>query len=244
MLKIIRIAFTTLLIFTIISCTEDDSILTNPPDYEVNILPIGDSRVAGNRPLHESYRYDLWRNLIDNNWDFNFVGSQIDTSEYPAYLGQLFDKEHAGVGGYTTKDVLNTLESTLSITEMPDIVLLGIGGNDLIRSNSYEEAIQNIKNIIDILQHHNPEVTIFLEQIAPGNSSTFSEENLQLFTNFQNAINTISQESTTEDSKVVTVDMAQGWVDALLIDEVHYNLFGAKVIADRYFDAIDSYFER
>lgn len=244
MSKITRVALVALFILTISSCTEDDTVSINPPDYEVNILPIGDSRVAGNRPSHESYRYDLWKNLIDNNWEFNFLGSQIDTSEYPIYSDQVFDKEHAGVGGHTTKDVLTTLESTLSITEMPDIVLLGIGGNDLIRTNSYEGAIQNINGIIDILQNHNPEVTIFLEQIAPGNSSTFSEENVALFENFKNAILTVSQERSTEDSNVVAVDMAEGWTDILLIDDVHYNLYGAKIVANRYFDAINLYFER
>ncbi|MFC4634139.1 SGNH/GDSL hydrolase family protein [Dokdonia ponticola] len=244
MSKFTRIAFAALLIHIIFSCTEDDSDYINPPDYEVIILPIGDSRVAGDRPVHESYRYDLWKNLIDNNWDFDFVGSETDASEYPTYSGEIFDKEHAGVGGHTTKDVLISLESTLSVVETPDIVLLGIGGNDLVRTNSYEEAIQNINSIIDILQDHNPEVTIFLEQIAPGNSSSFSEENLELFENFQNAILTISEERSTEDSNVITVDMAMGWTDILLIDDVHYNIYGAKVVGNRYFDAIDLYFER
>lgn len=244
MSKITRVALTALLIFTIISCTEDDSMTISPPDYEVIILPLGDSRVAGDRPLHESYRYDLWKNLIENSWDFNFVGPQIDMSEYPVYSEEIFDKEHAGVGGYTTKDILTTLESTLSDVEVPNIVLLGIGGNDLVINNSYNEAVQNINGIIDILQNHNPEVTIFIEQIAPGNSSTFSEEGLDLFTGFKNAINTISEERSTEDSNLISVDMAEGWGDILLIDEVHYNQYGAKVIADRYFDAIDLYYER
>lgn len=113
-----------------------------------------------------------------------------------------------------------------------------------MRNNSYNGAVKNIKGIIDILQNHNPEVTIFIEQIAPRNSSTFSEEGLNLFTGFKNAINTISRERATEDSKVVAADMAEGWGDILLIDEVHYNQYGAKVIANRYFDAIDFYFER
>lgn len=114
----------------------------------------------------------------------------------------------------------------------------------MIRTNSYEEAIQNRNEIINTLQDHNPEVTIFLEQVAPGNSNNITQESMQLLTNFENAIINTSGQCSTEDSKVIPVDMADGWVDTFLADDVHYNTFGAIVIADRYFKAIDLHFER
>jgi len=34
----------------------------------------------------ESYRYELWKNLVDNNYNFDFVGRQKDYGTYEEYL--------------------------------------------------------------------------------------------------------------------------------------------------------------
>ena len=232
-----------LFIFIFISCSEevdeDTGIEDAPPAYEVNILPLGDSRVQGNRPNHESYRFELWKNFIGNDWTVDFLGPNIDDSEYPQFLGLDFDKNHAGVGGYTTRLILTDLENTLANVETPDIILLGIGGVDLIRDNSYEAAILNIHEIINILQEHNPDITIFIEQIAPAKSDIYTDEDLILFNGFNDNIMTVAQERSTADSNVISIDMTEGWNDILLADDIHYNALGAKFVADKYFEAID-----
>ena len=232
-----------LFLFSFISCIEDTN-EEEPPAYEINILPIGDSRVQGNRPNHESYRFELWKNFMDNNWTVNFIGPNIDTSEYPTIDGEEFDNEHAAIGGSTTKSTLSRLQEILDHSEMPDVILLGIGGVDLLQETSVEDAIINIHAIIDILQNHNPEITIFMEQIAPGKSYLYTDENLAIFNNFNESIMTVATERNTEDSQVVAIDMATGWYDVLLADDVHYNSLGAKVVADKYFSAIDLNIER
>jgi len=230
--------------FILVSCTDEGGIEDMPPAYEVNILTLGDSRVQGNRPNHESYRFELWKNFIENNWTVDFLGPNIDTSEYPLVEGLDFDNEHGGVGGYTTKSLLASLEGTLASVEMPDVILLGIGGNDLVHNISNEEAIQNIHGIIDILQDHNPDITIFIEQIAPAVSDLYTEENILIFNGFNDAILGVSEERTTDDSSVIAVDMASDWYDHLLADQLHYNILGAKVVANRYFEAVDLNLER
>lgn len=232
-----------LFLFIVLSCYDDGGIEEEPPVNEINILTIGDSRVQGNRPYHESYRYELWKNLVESNWTVDFLGPNNDQAEYPEFLGLEFDTNHAAVGGYTTRNVLNTIEVTLADVEVPDIILMGIGGIDLIRTNSYDEAVVNMHAIIDILQEHNPDVTIFMEQIAPAISDIYTEENILLFEGFNDAILTISEERSTEDSKVIAVDMAEGWQDFFLADDLHYNAIGAKVVADRYFDALEEHVE-
>ena len=240
--KLYKLAFL-LFVFTFVSCIEDTSD-EEPPTYEINILPIGDSRVQGNRPNHESYRFELWKNFMENNWNINFIGPNVDTSEYPMVEGEEFDNDHAALGGSTTKSTLFRLQEILDHSDMPDVVLLGIGGVDLLQETSVEDAIINIHSIIDILQEHNPEVTIFMEQIAPARSDLYTDEDLIIFNNFNESIMTVSTERTTEDSQVVAVDMATGWYDILLADDVHYNSLGAKVVADKYFSAIDLNLER
>ena len=44
------------------------------------IMSLGASRVEGDRPNYESYRYELWKLLIDGNWNFDYVGTQSDNA--------------------------------------------------------------------------------------------------------------------------------------------------------------------
>ena len=51
----------------------------------------------------------------------------------------------------------------------PDIVLFSSpGGNDALNGMSYDNAIENTKTIINKLQNKNPNVTIFIEKMAPA----------------------------------------------------------------------------
>lgn len=207
-----------------------------------NILPLGDSRVEGFRPEYESYRYELWKNLVDNNWNFDFIGPFMDDATYPTFMGQSFDTDHAGVGGFTTEDVLMNLPETLDNTPTASLVLLGIGGNDLLEGSSVSQAIQNINDIIDLLQADNNMVTIFLEQIAPARSDLMTPQFTALHNQFNNQIANIPNQQTTASSKVIVVDMTPNWSDTYMADDVHYNEQGAKVVADHYFAALEQEF--
>lgn len=232
------ILFLSLLIFN--SCTVDDSIPDDPVP-ELNILTLGDSRVKGLTPTHESYRYELWKDLIDHDWTIDFIGPEVDAGYYPEYAGLEFDGDHGAYGGYTTLNILRSLEDMLPAIETPDIVLLGIGGVDLIVTGDVDTAIANIYEIIAVLRSNNPDVSIFLEQIAPGVINLNSQDLLQ---DFNDAIEDVALSTTTTASTVVSVDMATGWSNSFLADDVHYNELGAKVVADRYFDAIDEHVEQ
>ena len=54
------------------------------------ILCLGDSRVEGSE-TYDSYRYEFWKDLIDCDWNFDFVGSEIDPILYPTYQNFIFD---------------------------------------------------------------------------------------------------------------------------------------------------------
>ena len=66
-------------------------------------MPLGASRVQGNRPEYESFRYELWKDLIDNDWTFDFIGTQTDEATYPIYNNLSFDLDHEGRGGWTSR---------------------------------------------------------------------------------------------------------------------------------------------
>lgn len=190
---------------------------------------------------YESYRYELWKNLVDNNYNFDFVGRQKDYGTYEEYLGLEFDNDHEGAGGYESEDVLDNIDEILTAISSPDIVLLSIGGNDLLDGgNPPSEPIANIVELVEKLQTHNSNITIFLEEIAPANNETMSSSLTVNLNDFNSQIVSIASNLTTNTSKVIALDMNSNFNESYLADDVHYNEAGAKFIADIYFDGIQS----
>lgn len=229
---------------SLIACTKENDlqpsklIITNT-ENAVSILPLGDSRVEGNRPDFESYRYELWKKSVEQGFVIDFVGARSDESNYPDVMGQSFDRDHQGTGGAQTADILEFLNNIEVDTSVPDVVLLGIGGNDLTDGQkSVETTINNINQIIDWLQERNSKITIFLEQIAPARSDFMTSELTLVFHEFNKEIENIGLTQTTTNSNIVIIDMASNWSDAYMADEVHYNEAGAKEVAARYFEAM------
>ncbi|MEM6337962.1 MAG: SGNH/GDSL hydrolase family protein, partial [Bacteroidota bacterium] len=152
------------------------------PEGALTVLPVGDSRVQGARPRFESYRYELWKNFVSDDQPVDFVGPLDDEASYPGFQGQRFDDDHAGVGGFTTLDVLNSFDEIQgSLDEAPGVVLLGIGGNDLLSNRTPEETFASLNEIIDRFQAAHPNATIIVEQIAPGLSRFMTAERQRVF---------------------------------------------------------------
>lgn len=207
---------------------------------EIKIMMLGDSRVDGSNSLngHQSYRYELWKNLIDNNFEFDFIGNVIDVIDYPSYQGNIFDPNHSGYGGYKSYTILDRFVDIVDPNSIPDLVLLGIGGNDLTSGNTPESTIDNINVIVDFFQALNPEIKIIIEQIAPAKSDTMTENDWLLITEFNRLVERLPNIQQNEDGYITVVNMAENWQDEYLYDRVHYSNQGAKVVADRYFDKI------
>lgn len=234
---------------TLTSCSNNlnDLIVIEDPN-SVNtknkILPLGASRVEGARPIFESYRYELWKKLIDGGYDFDFLGSNLDESSYSNYSNQSFDRDHSGYSGFTSGQILNNLNSWLQSAGTPDIVLLSSpGGNDALLNLSYDTAVANINSIIDILQDRNPNVTIIIEQLAPGKTEIMTQTLTNYMMQMQQEVISIASNQTTSTSRILVVDMFTGFNDNLLADDVHYNDSGARFIADRYYMILQSILE-
>ncbi len=233
------------LIFTIqvllLSCESE----TNSADVQFNsinkIMPLGASRVQGNLPYYESYRYELWKKLKDNNWDFDFIGTQKDNANYNEFQYGVFDYDHEGHSGSISIEIANNLSDWLTFTAVPDIVLFSSpGGNDGLQNLPYNETITNIKTIISILQVNNPNVTIIIEILAPANSNVMTAELTHYLEQIKFDIPLIAAEKTTSTSQVITVDMNTEFTDSFLADDVHYNEAGAKFIANKYYEKLET----
>lgn len=219
----------------------DSGTTSKPMSTSLNkIMPLGASRVEGARPHFESYRYELWKLMIDGGWEFDYIGTQTDEASYPDVSDLSFDPDHEGRGGWTSGEILDNINEWIGKTGVPDIVLFSSpGGNDILNgSTSYSVIISNINDIIDILQSENPDVTIVIEQLAPGMTSFMTTEFITAFNNMQEDVLEIATQQTTANSKVITVNMFNGFDDSHLADDVHYNEKGALFIADRYYDIL------
>ena len=247
-MRIIKIwALIAIVMMGLISCGDEaiEQTNTNTNTTINKIMALGASRVEGNRPQHESFRYETWKNLIENNWTFDFIGTQNDPGSYPVVENLNFDPDHQGRGGLTSGDILDQLENDLDQTGGPDIVLFSSpGGNDGLQNLPYDEAISNINQIVDVLQEVNPNVTLIIEQMAPGRTDIMTEELLNYFNQLQDEILTIVENKSTATSQVIAVDMYSGFTDAMLADDVHYNTKGAMFIAQRYYEVLTQVLEQ
>ena len=246
-MKIIKIwALIGFVMVGLISCGDEpiEQSNTNTNTTINKIMALGASRVEGNRPKYESFRYETWKELIENNYSIDFIGTQNDPGSYPVVENLNFDPDHQGRGGWTSGDILDQLESDLDMAGTPDIVLFSSpGGNDGLQNLPYDEAIGNINEIIDILQEVNPNVTLIIEQMAPGRTDIMTGELLNYFNQLQDEILIIAKNKATTTSQVIAVDMFSGFTDAMLADDVHYNTKGAMFIAQRYYDVLTQVLE-
>ena len=224
------------------SCSNNDDASPKPVSNSTNkIMPLGASRVEGNRPEYESFRYELWKDLVENDWTFDFIGTQSDDASYPSFNGLIFDRDHEGRGGWTSEQILNNIDTWLAETGAPDIVLFSSpGGNDALQNLPYDQAISNIKGIISALQNVNPNITIIMEQLAATRSDAMTTELTTYFNQLKQDIVNVASEYSTSSSEVLIVDMYTGFTDSLFADDVHYNEAGAAFIANRYYSALQN----
>ena len=228
------------------ACDKSGDTNPDPGESTLNkILPLGASRVEGARPVFESYRYELWKDLKENNWSFDLIGTKSDDASYPSLSGDDFDNDHEGRGGWTSGQILDGINDWLNDAGSPDIVLFSSpGGNDALQGLSYDQAIQNVNDIIDVIQANNPDVTILIEQMAPGRSDIMTGELEAFFDRMQQDVLNVATEQSTSTSRVIAVDMYTGFNDGLLADLVHYNEEGAEFIANRYYDVLQEILEK
>jgi len=185
-----------------------------------------------------NYRYQLFKNLLDNNIEFDFLGTQVDNYFYPDYLGHSFDIDHEGIGAIQTEGVLNNLNSTLSSIETPDVALIGIGINDLVAGDKPLEVMRNLTMIIKTLHESNPDMSIFVEKVAPLRSDKMSIDLKKRIKVYNRMMDFMLSSPNFTDINVVVVDMNTNFLDSYFADTIHYNIAGAKFVANNYKEAI------
>ncbi len=122
----------------------------NAAEAAIKIIAFGDSLTAGfGLPASESYPAQLEVALRVQGQDVEVINS--------------------GVSGETTRGNLERAQFIRS--QNPDIILVGIGGNDALRRLPLEDTKKNISETIEILQSGtNPPVVALLQMQSPLNA--------------------------------------------------------------------------
>lgn len=90
--------------------------------------------------------------------------------------GAAVEVRNAGVSGETTQGGLQRLEFTLDgLPRKPDLVLLGLGGNDMLRGLDPEESEKNLRAMLDILKARKLHVVLTGMLAAPNMGADYAK---------------------------------------------------------------------
>jgi lysophospholipase L1-like esterase len=125
----------------------------------LKIMPVGDSCTAGmGDPNMGSYRTELYKYYTNDGLSIDFVGSQKGG---PSTLP---DRDNEGHSGWMIPQIASNIDNWLD-TYNPDIVLLWIGGNDVIMGGNINTT--GLSNLIDQILRKKPNVIIFVADYYP-----------------------------------------------------------------------------
>ncbi|HEV8378369.1 MAG TPA: carbohydrate-binding protein [Tepidisphaeraceae bacterium] len=169
------------------------------------IMPVGDS-ITEATGGHTSYRRYLYRSLEDAGYAVDFVGTRTGVRPGTGDPSMWdFDMNHEAVFGQRADQLLTGIDAPLN-SEMPDVILLDIGINDLFAGQSTESTAEDIGKIIDKMRAHNPQIVILLALIGPS-----SKVNDAIVMDLNNKITALAAAKTTVDAPIVLVDLHTGF---------------------------------
>jgi len=248
----------------IIAYTEKDTahqqfMLTVFDKNTANILCLGNS-ITNGVDTFNSYRRDLWQMLHAGNYDFDFIGSWSKHHMGTDVPIPDFDMDNEGHSGWTFENILkpplwDSVRGNLHEwikTYSPDVVLIELGTNDVFQCRKPNEMFGNLNVIVYLLREKNKHVKIFLAQIPPlgaqwsdkklcGNNISYHDAIID----FNKQIAVYAQGHTTGQSPVIVVDQYTGVNPSVdMFDDIHPNTNGEKIMAQRWFSAINPYLKK
>jgi len=236
--------FLLILSFVVPHLSHADQVVPSPL---IKILPLGDSITCASK-YKLSYRYPLWKHLVDANKQIEFVGSQFYKGNggrvgWETYKDLPFTPANEGHSGWRADQILNGLENgkekglnTWLSSYSPDIALIHLGTNDMYQKQTPESTRDEIEQIITKLRGNNPTVKVLLASVIPMRTDASIVRLNQLLAQLALKLNQPS-------SPVVSVDMYTGFsLEAdMQTDKIHPNASGEKKMAKRWFDALIKY---
>lgn len=199
---------------------------------EPQIMAMGDSITSGQYPLESvpgAYRIQLKNNFLADELSIDFVGSQTNDNT------SLEDKEHEGHPGWRVDELTQLVDNGLLNDYQPDVVLLMAGTNDILQSDSSEQVIADLEELIGRLQTGLEGVPILLGSLVPLDPADRGTDK----SNIVAEVNQQLPELAARLESVTYID-AGGLLglDNLVTDGIHPNAEGYAEIGNAWYSAL------
>ncbi|MBN2529334.1 MAG: hypothetical protein JXR76_23300 [Deltaproteobacteria bacterium] len=199
------------------------------------IMPIGDS-------ITETTCFPnlLQQKLKDDGFfNFTFIGSTLNNQACDGAS----HVQTEGHGGWLVTSLLpkgandGAAQGWIKDSGV-NVALIHFATNDVWSSKSKDEILLAHTLLVNLLREETPNVVIFVAQIIPVNPSDCSQC-LGNTLSFNAAVPAWADQMNTSESPVIVVDQFTGFDTASLTrDGVHPNVEGGKVMAQKWYDAM------
>lgn len=145
------------------------------PTEPTKVMPLGDSITVG-FGFAGGYRSFLQFELDKLPQPFAFVGSSTENPPPP-----IFDDEHEGHAGFRVRDLISfpgdqnnppsTLEGWLD-QGRPEAICLHIGTNDTASASEWQQADEDLAEVLDRIWLHKPGTWVVLAELIPTGDAT------------------------------------------------------------------------
>lgn len=116
----------------------------------------------------------------------------------------------------------------------PDVALIHLGTNDILRRQSFDSTIAELRKLIQIMQQRNPRLKILLAQLI------LSSGGEALTQQFNQQIAALARSTNSQASPVISVDQFSDFnVQQDTYDELHPNESGEQKMANRWFQSLE-----
>lgn len=143
----------------------------------LQILLLGDS-ITASEAGRRSFRYYLWRRLVDEKFNFDFVGTQHlndgGLGYWPRHNGLEFDPDHEAHVEWRIDHIVNgkdnadwSLETWLE-GYTPDIAVVMLGTHDALQEKKTEWSEREMRRVLELLRVDNERVAILLVTPPPS----------------------------------------------------------------------------
>ena len=136
---------------------------------------------------------------------------------------------NGSVSGSTSKDGLDRIEEYVFDSDI-DLIVLGLGANDMLRRISPDQTENNLKNIIEIIKNNNIKIILAGMKASPTNGLAYKKK-------FDDIFPKLAEEY---DLTLIPFLLKKVALNPKLnqSDGIHPNYEGAKVISETILEAI------
>lgn len=134
------------------------------------LIKIGRAQTAVTQPFERRLSNAKLKFLVIGDSSAVGVGANPQSGSVAGRLAADFptaDVQNIAVSGSKVADALKQLES-LPDDQRYDLILIQIGGNDIVRNTPYKDLEQSLPRVLDLAKHHSDHVI----QLTSGNVGT------------------------------------------------------------------------